>query len=213
VSETLKTILSSTVLAAIIGGLMTIAITLINKGNKAKKTAPITANPPIIVSSAAGPQLTKWERSEIEAIISAAKEELFFSGTTLARLIPIRRKIFALPDKIRIRLLAENVDDKTILESHTATFGRRPGVFSLEPLTNFERKTNIEIRTAKHLIPLVISAKDMNTSAGDIHVAFPSYGESGDSACVALTPNDADWYDFYKNQIELLWEQGIPWQP
>ena len=147
-------------------------------------------------------------------IISEAKNELFFCSNSLSNLMPYRSPLLAASDEgTYIRLLAMNLDDEMVFKQSTSTFGRFPSMHSLNFLSLFTSKPNIEIRTINFPLTIHISARDVRTDTGYMRVKFPGYGTSGhDSPCVELVPADRECYSFYKNQIERLWEQGIPWE-
>jgi len=160
-----------------------------------------------------GAQLTKWKRYEMNPIIDDAKEELFFCGVGLSRLYSYREKLLEISEKVPIRLLAADSRDEAVYNNRLAMYGREAGLMNLEYLACFAERSNIEIRTTKFVQPIIISARDPNASTGKIQVAFPDYGKTGGNyPCVYLYPADT-WYKHYKKQIELLWEQGTPWQP
>jgi len=160
-----------------------------------------------------GVLLTKPNDSITGNQIAEAKEELFIGGWSLSRFIAQDEALYALPNTVHIRLLVMDVEDETVCNNCKTIYGRFPRLMSLKHLEDFSSK-NLEIRVLKFPPPLVVIARDMCTSKGYIQIIYRYFGEFGvRSPCVHLTPNDADWYDFYKNQIELLWEQGTPWQP
>jgi len=158
--------------------------------------------------------LQKWEVGQTGTIIPNAKKDVFFCGCALSRLIPERANLLNVSSKIRVRLLAVDVDDKAVCEQYKAIFGRPPERDSLKHLMQFTHKKNIEIRTVKTPLTIHIDASDMNTNTGFLRIIFLDYGPNGyDSPRMELTPADTEWYEFYKNQIELLWAQGTPWKP
>jgi hypothetical protein len=107
-----------------------------------------------------------------------------------------------------------DVDDKAVANQFETAYDRPPDTASLEHLNWFtSKKGNFEIRVVKYPLPLIVSARDMCTGTGRIQVAFRYIAEVGwETPGVDLFPTD-ELYEFYKNQIELLWEQGTPWQP
>ena len=159
-----------------------------------------------------GTQLVKWNRDETGHIINDAEEELFFCGWSLSRLPVHRDTILKLPAEVRMRLLATDVTDVSVLEQCRTAFGQYPTIKSLDQLKQLSCRNNTEIRIVKYPLPLIMAARDMSRRQGHITVAYRCI-ESTASACMELTPTDTDWYEFYKSQIELLWAQGTPWPP
>jgi hypothetical protein len=161
-----------------------------------------------------GAQLKKRDDSLFGQMITASKEEIFFCGCDLMRLTPQRGNLLSLPDKVHVRMLVMDIDNDAVSNSYKATFGRTPDMPSLTHLNWVLSRKNFEIRTVDFPLTVFVSAKDMHTATGNIQVSFRYFGEFGQSSpCVDLSPADTEWYDFYKNQIELLWARGTPWQP
>ena len=148
-------------------------------------------------------------------MIAEAKAELFLCGYDVSRILANREEILIAADKVRrIRVLAMDMDNKMVREQFTATFGRPPGLKNLDHLNAFLSKQNIEIRTISFPMMIYATTKDVQGAAGRMQVGFLGYAKSGyNSYCLNLTPGDGEWYDYYKVQMELLWEQGTPWKP
>jgi len=161
-----------------------------------------------------GVQLSKWNNNLDGQIIKEAEEELFFSGYDISRLGLNREELLALSERIQVRLLAMNMDDKTVRELFEATFGREPGQKSLDHLRPYASKTNIKIHTIDFPMSIYVTARDINKATGRMQVGFLSYTKSGyNSHCLDLTTADKDWYDYYKTQIDLLWTASKEWTP
>lgn len=159
-----------------------------------------------------GYSIGKQEDQQMDQIITEAREELFFCGWALSWLN--RQKLLTISNKVHIRLLALDLSNEEAKNSCIATFGRPPGLPTLDHFDWFSSRDNFEIRTTKFPVAVQISARDMQTATGNIQVAFQEYGAIGyDTPCIEFVPTDTEWYDFYKNQIELLWAQGTPWTP
>lgn len=162
-----------------------------------------------------GLQLKKWDSNLEATMIAEAKEELFFCGYDLSRLLHHRVDILAASDKLKhVRLLAMNIDDEKVYAQFENTFGRPPGLDSIKHLGCFSSKPNIEIRMINYPLIIHITAMDMGTNTGGIRVGIPGYKKSGSEAPgMHLIPTDVEWYDYYKGQIELIWEAGNKWTP
>ena len=120
-----------------------------------------------------GTRLRKWEDGKTNALITGAKEELFFCGYDLSRLLHHRIPILEASNKVkRIRLLASDIDDKAVCEQFTATYGRTPSLGTISHLKHFSSNRNIEIRTISFPMILHVSAKDIHTTAGKMQVGF-----------------------------------------
>ena len=161
-----------------------------------------------------GAQLITWDTGTINKMITEAKKELFFCGAALSRLTSYRAELVAIPKTVRIRLLVMDIDDEAVSSAYRATYGRPPELDSLSHLNWFSTEQNFEIRTVNFPITMYFSAKDMSTVNGAMCISFLEFGNlRGGYPSIDLTPVDKEWYKRYKNQIELLWEQGTPWEP
>jgi len=160
-------------------------------------------------------RLRKWEISSTGQIIAEAEKELFFSGWTLiGRIAPYQEELLAMESNIRIRMLIANLNNEAVHSGIKNTFGRSPKLKSLDYFNCFAAKQNIEIRTVNFPMAMFINARDIHTRNGRLTVAYQDFGEDDyDSPLIELTRTEADWYDHYKSQIELLWAQGTPWPP
>ena len=152
---------------------------------------------------------------QMGSIIAEAKEELFFCGWALSKQASFQQELLGASDKVHIRLLVLDLNDENARNRCADTFGRTPILPSMEHLKWLSSKNNVKIRTVKSPVPMHISARDMRMNTGFIQVLFPRYGEVGADSdpCVDLYSAKSDWYDHFKDQIELLWAQGTPWNP
>jgi len=163
------------------------------------------------LSQGKGARLARWKSGITRRVYVDVKKELFFCGGTLSRLISEREELKA-SNKSRIRMLAMNIDDEAVLEQYTAAFGRPPSLDSIKHLEPFAAMKNVQIRTVDFPLTLHVSAKDIHTATGIIQICIRGYTKSGySSPCMELSPADTEWYEYYKEQIELLWAQGTPW--
>jgi len=163
---------------------------------------------------AEGVQLSRWNNNLDGEMIKEAEECLFFSGYDISRLGLNREELLGLPENIKVRMLAMNMDDEKMRDLFEITFGREPGQKSLDHLKGYAKRPNIKIQTVDFPMSIYVTARDIHKATGKMQVGFLSYTKSGYNAhCLHLTPDDKDWYDYYKTQIELLWDQGTPWPP
>jgi len=159
-----------------------------------------------------GMRFTKQRDGQTGELIAEAKEELFFVGWSLSRLTPYR--MHNVSDKIRIRLLTLDLSDENACNSCVTAFGRPPELASLNRFDCFCSKENFALKTVKFPISIHVAARDMKTVDGRIQIAFLEFGKTGyETPIIELSPADTELYEFYKNQIELLWAQGTPWTP
>ena len=157
-------------------------------------------------------QLRTTEEFLTSKIITGAKEELFFCGWALSWLTSHRGELLAVSDNVRVRILAMDLDDETARNACVSVFGRPPGLSSLSHLDWFSSKRNFEIRVVKFPVSMHFSASDMRMATGSIQVSFQEYGRIGlNTPCATIESSSTEWYDFYRNQIELFWEQGTLW--
>jgi len=169
----------------------------------------------IRASGREGTQLRKCNIVDEAEIIEKAKEELFFCGSDLKGVWYNCSTLHAKSDHLkRVRLLAMNIDDKKVHKQFENTFGRNPSMESIRHLRRLVSQKNIEIRTVDFPLTIKVSASDIHTAIGEIQVGLIGYHQSThDIPCIDVTPSNTEWYDYYKNQIELLWAQGTPWPP
>jgi len=72
----------------------------------------------------------------------------------------------------------------------------------------------LEIRVIDHHFSLGMMAFDPDTAKGRIYVEYYPFRMSESSQPkIVVTPQDGYWFGFYRKQLEMLWENGKPWQP
>ena len=99
-----------------------------------------------------GVQLKKRDLNLTSLMIAEAKEELFFSSTTLTRLIDSRSALLALADKVRVRLLVMNVEDTAVVDVRETIYDRRPVNMSMSYLDCFSSKPYNALPTPRTLL-------------------------------------------------------------
>lgn len=167
-----------------------------------------------VSGNAKGPQLIGRTFNTRRQMVAEAKKDLFFSGPTLPNLIILESELLNLSEQVHVRLLAMDIEDEAVMKNYVATFGQDLSLSSLKHLNRYLEKVNFEIRTVKFPLIVHISARDIDAANGLIHLTLPEYGNvTTNSPRVNIVPTDIEWYNFYKNQIELLWAQGAPWSP
>ena len=75
-----------------------------------------------------------------------------------------------------------------------------------------EFPANVQVRTIEKIFALGFHGFDLSSQNGIIyieHYAFKS--EQGDIPKMVFKPSDDFWYDFFKQQIQLLWEHSKEW--
>jgi len=163
-------------------------------------------------AEAKGPHLVGRTYNTRRRMIADAKESLFFCGNAPANLVSLAPELINLSDRVKVRILVADIEDENVVKIHYAINGREPEMLSLAHLKKYTQKANFEIRLMNCPLVTHMSASDVNTASGQIHVSFAFYGEKMTAfPRVDVTPADTEWYAFYKDQIELLWEQGTPW--
>ena len=165
-------------------------------------------------AEAKGPYLVGRTYNTRRKMIAEAKECLFFCGNAPANLVSLAPELINLSDRVKVRILVADIEDENVVKIHYAINGREPEMLSLSHLKKYAQKANFEIRLMNCPMVTHMSAKDVNTASGQIHVSYAFFGEKMTAfPRVDITPADTEWYAFYKEQIELLWAQGTPWTP
>lgn len=71
---------------------------------------------------------------------------------------------------------------------------------------------NIEIRVLDHPFVLGMFAIDPESPSGKFYIEYyPFKMPKSGQPKIVLTPHNAYWYDFYKQQLNTLWGAGKPW--
>ena len=72
---------------------------------------------------------------------------------------------------------------------------------------------NMEIRIIDYPVPFNLFANDPEKSLGALYIEIRSYKmPEGDIPKIALHPKDGYWYDFFKRQLFVLWENAKNWE-
>jgi len=85
---------------------------------------------------------------------------------------------------------------------------------TLRDLCDLRRITSgkIEIRTIQHPLGHGVVAKDPDTATGIIYIQnYPFKTEGGSRPKFVLNARDGYWYDFFKKELNNLWENGVDW--
>jgi hypothetical protein len=71
----------------------------------------------------------------------------------------------------------------------------------------------LEVRVIDHQFSLGMMAFDPDTAKGRIYVEYYPFRMSESSQPkIIVAPQDGYWFVFYRKQLEMLWENGKPWQ-
>ena len=147
-------------------------------------------------------------------IIQGAKNDIFLCVSSLSRLLPCREMLMEASKTVKVRLLVMQSENENLYMESIKTVGRPPELKDLSHLEAYQRNPNIEIRTVDFPLYTFFNASDVDSPNGYMNIEFLLYGKmTYQSPFVELRPADAMWYPAYRNQIELLWEQGTPWEP
>lgn len=85
---------------------------------------------------------------------------------------------------------------------------------NLQVLCNLSRIVpgKLEIRTIQHPISHSIIAKDPETALGIIYIQSYSFKvATGSRPKFVLRRKDGYWYEWFKEELNNLWESGIDW--
>ena len=152
---------------------------------------------------------SKYNRSWIED----AKHELFISGVNMHTWGGTERTL-ASSKHLKIRILTLKTDDDELFRAYEAMKGHP--IIGARTAENFFRPLlghdHIEIREIKSITPVMFVAMDMGEAYGLINAEHFFNNHNSDTLPnIELTPDNGEWYEIYRNQIETIWERGEPW--
>lgn len=167
--------------------------------------------------------VSKWDSNGENEMIAAS--EIWFIGVSLSG--PISDNYALLETKLKngakIKFLfrnpdASNLDLVTEQEyiPNTPEHVRQIIQRSLVRAQTLQRLApqNMEIRTTDYPIPFNFFANDPDKSSGALFLEIRSYKMAeGDIPKITLNPKDGYWYDFFKRQLFVFWENAQPWKP
>lgn len=71
----------------------------------------------------------------------------------------------------------------------------------------------LEIRTIAHPLGHGVVATNPKTASGTLYIQnYPFRTEGGSRPKFVLKPGDGQWFDFYKAELENLWNAGTVWE-
>lgn len=167
--------------------------------------------------------LEKWVSDGTQGMLVAS--EIWFVGVSLAR--PIGDHYALLESRLRngakIKFLFRDPNGSTL--SYVTEQEYIPN--NPEQLKqNIERSLtraralqksfpkNMEIKIIDYPIPFNLFANDPEKSLGTLYIEIRSYKmPEGDIPKIALRPKDGYWYDFFKRQLFVLWENAKILEP
>lgn len=143
-------------------------------------------------------------------IIETTKTELFISGITLKSWIGYYTHLLDRP-YLNIKIVALNINNKSLLETFKEMRGSNLDVPSLEFLKGLQSHPNIEIRLINSMMPLLFVASDIETDQGYIKIQH-MMNNTGSSKVpyIELKPSNK-WYNNYKEQINTIWNRSATW--
>jgi Domain of unknown function (DUF5919) len=93
---------------------------------------------------------------------------------------------------------------------------RREIVGTLQDLAHLRSRgaDRLKVRTIDHVPSFGATAVNASAADGVLYIEYYPYRTRDEARPVlALRPRDGYWYDFYKQQLELLWDAGTEWTP
>ncbi|MCA9240913.1 MAG: hypothetical protein KDA37_11970, partial [Planctomycetales bacterium] len=67
-----------------------------------------------------------------------------------------------------------------------------------------------EIRFSKGFLPFAVFATDLEKRSGAMSIAFHNYRTTvGRPHVMLYADEDAQWYDFFRQQINAAWNDGV----
>ncbi|MCA9397852.1 hypothetical protein KC573_03405, partial [candidate division WWE3 bacterium] len=71
--------------------------------------------------------------------------------------------------------------------------------------------SNLEIRTIQYSLSYGVTAVNPDTASGILYLEHYCFRVAGDSLPrFLLRSRDGQWYDFYKKEINAMWDAGVP---
>lgn len=150
--------------------------------------------------------------------------ELWLVGVTLT--ITVRNYYHALEKVLtrgnNIKVLLVHPEDSIIEVSEMRSYARssvaRARQEILGALDDFCRlrerfPKQVEIRTILYPLGHGTFGVDIDSSQGRLYIAnYPYKTPGGSKPKFVLRAKDGQWYDFYKHELHLLWNNGVEWK-
>lgn len=85
---------------------------------------------------------------------------------------------------------------------------------NLETLFSSEKNSrSIQVRLSNAVPPFGVWLIDADRPNAEIWAEIYSFRGNRDPALHLLPYRDGEWFDFFQDQFELLWESGVDWNP
>lgn len=149
---------------------------------------------------------------------------LFISGVSLTRTTITRYSEFEkkLSQGHSIKILLVNPKGhgcQMALKRHRANDSiddfRHTIISSIKRLDNLKKVSpgTLEIRLIDNPLGYGAYAVDVESATGVIYVEhYPFKTENGSIPRYSLSPNNKEWFDFFKSELSLLWDEGEPYE-
>ena len=122
-------------------------------------------------------------------------------------------------EKIKILLVDPNKPglvyaNKTLYYTATDEQHRQWIENTLSDLRQYPKSNRpyIEVRLIDFPIAFGVNAMDIMTSSGKIYIKTYEYKTKSEGPRILLTPKDERWYEYYRDQILALWNDGKPYE-
>jgi hypothetical protein len=154
-----------------------------------------------------------------------AAQELWLVGATLSKTITTKYRL--IEEKLRqgctLKILLihpEGASLEIMASRYYAPQNRLLGVQasniknSLQLFCDLQKVApeNIEIRTVRNSLAFGATAIDPNSSTGILYLEhYPFRTVSASLPKFILKASDGEWYDFFKREIQTLWDAGETW--
>lgn len=141
---------------------------------------------------------------------------VLFSGITLHSWFGVANLLESRTNLTKIRMLILNTDDANLLKAYEDMRGFPLDEPSSRLLKRFLGVSNAEIRVIDSLTPVMFVSTDMDRTYGYIKAEHffndRRKNKNSEFPNIELTPDDDDWYNIYRNQIEVIWDRAKPWK-
>lgn len=152
--------------------------------------------------------------------------ELLYVGVSMRRTLPTSDRAFRkiLSSGGRIRVLVADPSDDAVLDQASRRDGGTTDTESLRSIILTTLATlsalsrvqpgSLEVRVSPSLPTIGINAIDSMSRAGLVvvqHYEYRAQGEPG--PILRFSPSDGYWYQYFIQEAERMWEDGVPWPP
>jgi len=113
-------------------------------------------------------------------------------------------------ENISLKILIANPENGELLKAYNEIRNRSYDTFKSNHAKCIQEHKKLEIRIINSFMPVTFLASDIYTDGGYIR-AYHHFNGSDVNIIIKLTKDNKEWYDFYQEKLEILWNRGLPY--